>query len=233
MDGKVDEHMSKRITARLTNFVILALIGLACAPLAITQPKNTPASHEEAMLQKVQQYARDNYLPSTSGTYQRLNDQIHYNSDTDHSKWTDTGLVLEDFVYESDLAWENTTETIGDNPAGCGLLFHSNGNNNYIIALIGLDGNIYMGSVINGELQSMDKSHFGKVQVSQGNTHIALVVSGIHYTFFVNDKKIMQNKSEADNLKTGQLIYVVFSGSDKGVGTTCKFTNIDLWTVKP
>jgi hypothetical protein len=186
-----------------------------------------------AMFLKVQQYARDNYLTSTSGTYQRLNDQIHYYSKLDFYNWTATGMVADDFVFESDLVMENTTRVTRDHLAGCGLLFHSDGNSNYIMAYLGMDGNVYMSSVSDGYFHPLGKTPFGKEEVSQANAHIALVVSGNHYTILVNDKMTMQSKSDADRQKTGALAYVVFSGSDKGTGTTCKFTNIDLWTVKP
>jgi hypothetical protein len=185
------------------------------------------------MFLKVQQYARDHYLSSTSGIYQRLNDQIHYYANPGHYKWEYIGLKLDDFAIESDLIWENTTETTGNSLSGCGFIFHSDGYSSYISAFLGLDGYVYMDSFANTKIQPLGKSYFGKVEVSQGNAHIALVISGNHYAFFVNKKMILQSISETDLQKTGALAYVVYSGSDKGVGTTCKFTNIDLWTVNP
>jgi len=132
------------------------------------------------MFLKVQQYASNNYLPSTSGAYQRLNDQIHFYANSGHYKSEYVGLYLDDFAFESDLGWENTTETTSNSPAGCGLIFHSDGYGNYIIAYLGLDGYVYMDSVANNNYQPLGKSPFGKVEASQGNTHIALVVNGNH-----------------------------------------------------
>jgi hypothetical protein len=237
----LQEQLNQTATAEKNALVLQATQTAQTPTIAITltptqtftpSPNLQQTQQASAMFLKIQQYASDNLLPSTLGTYQRLSDQIFYYSKPGFYKWTETGLDLDDFVFESDVVIENTTRATTYRPAGCGLLFHSEGNINYILAYIGMDGNAYTASVNNGVFHPLGKTPYGKEEPSQANAHFALVVNGINYTLFVNDKMILQSKSETDK-KTGAFYYVVFSGSDKAEGTTCKYTKTDLWTVKP
>ena len=209
----------------------------AAAPTSTLNP-TTAADLEQTqqtadVLLKIQQYSKENYLPSTEGVYQRLNDQTLYYADAGKYKITDVGMNLDDFAYESYLSWENPGQPAKDIVSGCGFVFHYDGDKNYIMAYLGLDGNVYLSSVVNSVPLLLGKAPFGKVDPLKGYARISLVVSGAQYTMLVNGKMVLQENSGSGSPKTGQFAYLVYSGSNEIHGTACKFYNIDLWRVKP
>jgi hypothetical protein len=183
------------------------------------------------MADKVQQYAKDGFLPSADGTYTRLDDH-----DVSLAKilfWDNqaTGRSPVNFAVESDVAWDSASATSNWFAAGCGYVFHRTSDDDEYLIFLSLDGWVESLAVNKGKQQFMGDAYYDKLQIPAGKAHIALVVNGNKYAFFVNGKLVKQYTGYSGGLLTGELHYAQVSGTNVGFGTRCTYTHTDLWTV--
>ncbi len=203
---------------------------------ATARPTATPdllaTQQYQGMLDKVRQYARDGFLPSTDGTYTHLND--HQASLAKILFWESqaTGLSPANFAIESDVAWDSASSTSNWFAAGCGFVFHHTSATDEYMVFLSLDGWVESIATNKGHQQYMGDAYYEKLQIPAGKAHIALVVNGNQFAFFVNDRLVKKYTGYAADLLTGDLHYAQVSGTNVGFGTACKYTNTELWTVK-
>jgi hypothetical protein len=217
---------------------LAALATPTSSPTATATPYPTgtpdvrPTLQYEAMKAKVEKYVKDGYLTSSGGNYHRLDDffikwaQLGY-----YQRWN-TGYRPADFVIESDIDWESASATANWSDSGCGFAFHANGDTDHYSIFLTLDGYIDSFSYHNGYWGHMGQAWFGKVDVPQGKAHIALVVEKEKYFFLVNDKLVKEYTGFQNQMLDGYLQFTILSGTNKDFGTSCKFTNVDLWNIR-
>ena len=205
-------------------------------PTATQLPSATPnllaTRQYQGMADKVQQYVKDGFLPSADGTYTRLND--HQASVAKIGFWESqsTGFSPVNFAIESDVAWDSASETSNWFAAGCGYVFHHTSDSDEYMVFLSLDGWVVSAATNQGKGQFMGDAYYDKLQIPAGKAHIALVVNGNQYAFFVNGKLVKKYTGYAGGLLNGELHYAQVSGTNVGFGTSCEYTNTDLWTVK-
>jgi hypothetical protein len=194
-------------------------------------PNVVPTQQYEAMSAKVEQYLKDGYLDRSDGIYYRLDDFSAEWAQLGYYEWWNTGYTPADFVVESDVAWNSASTTANWFGSGCGFAFHANGNANHYAVYLAMDGYVRSNSYYQGYWVHMGDGWFGKVDVPEGKAHIALVVNQEKYYFFVNGKLVKKYTGFQKQNLSGDLGFVVLSGTNKGFGTACQFTNTDLWTI--
>jgi hypothetical protein len=206
-------------------------------PTTIPTPTITPnlqaTQQYEAMFAKIEQYAKDGYITSTNGTYRRLPDYQDSLAQINYYRLYPTGLEPDNFVIESDLEYESASDTANWYESGCGYVFHGASDDDHYVVFLVMDGHVMSAAVSAGAFYPMGDAYFGKLDIPKGKVHIALAVDGRQYTFFVNGKPVKKYEGFLDRLTSGQLEYSIISGSNKDFGTSCKFTNNELWVVNP
>ena len=202
-------------------------------PYPSRTPDVRPTQQYEAMKAKVEQYNKDGYLPSVEGNYHRLGDYEDSWAQLEWYRWYETGYQPGSFAVESDIEWDSASTTANWFDSGCGYVFHiDKAENSHYLIYLGLDGYVYSSAYYKGYYQNMGHAYFGKLDVPRGKAHIALVVNRDHYVFYVNDKLVLKVTGFQNQLLAGPLAFTVNSGTNKGFGTSCKFTNTDLWTIQ-
>jgi hypothetical protein len=143
-----------------------------------------------------------------------------------------TGLSPTNFAVESDVAWDSASSTSNWFAAGCGYVFHHTADTDEYMVFLSLDGWIESVATNKGKGQYMGDAYFDKMQIPAGKAHIALVVNGNQYAFFVNGRLAKKYTGYTGGILTGELHYAQVSGTNIGFGTSCEYTNTELWTSK-
>jgi hypothetical protein len=209
-----------------------ATATVTATPRPTMTPDVRPTQQYEAMKAKIDQYVKANYLVSSKGTYRRLDDFTFQWAQLGYYTWEETGYQPADFVIESDIEWSSASTSATLFNTGCGFAFHANGSNDHYAVFLTMDGNVDSVSYYKGNWGHMGQGWYGKVDFPNGKAHIALVVQQDKYYFLVNDKLVKKYNGFQNKLMDGTLGYVVLSGTNKDYGTACKFSNVDLWTIK-
>ena len=135
------------------------------------------------------------------------------------------------FVIRTDATWSSASKTANWDESGCGFVFHASDERNHAIAYLGLDGNVYVSHVVDGELTLVGSAYYDTLEVPDGSAELMLMVNGDKITFFVNGQRVF---SGTDSLLTGRLdsahlALTLVSGTNKDFGTRCQMVNTDLW----
>ena len=201
-------------------------------PYPTWTPDVRPTQQYEAMKAKVEKYVKDAYLKSSNGIYHRLDDFQQEWAQLGYYQWWNTGYQPTNFVVESDIEWDSASTIANWFGSGCGFAFHANGSTDHYAIFLTLDGYVESVSYYKGYWVHMGKGWAGKVDIPKGKAHIALVVEGEKYYFLVNDKLVKKYTGFQNQMLEGDLGFIILSGTNKGFGTSCKFTNVDLWNIQ-
>lgn len=204
-------------------------------PTRTPTPTKTPnleaTQAYEAMFTKIQQYAKDGYIASTNGTYYQLPEFKDSLAKINYYQMYPIGQSPNNFVIESDIEYDSASGTANWFNSGCGYIFHHADPANHYAVFMTMDGYTSSNAFSDGFYHNMGDGYFGKLDIPKGKAHIALAVNGRDYAMFVNGKLAKKYQGLLGKLTTGDLGYTMVSGTNTGTGTTCKFTNTDLWVV--
>lgn len=204
-------------------------------PTRTPTPTKTPnleaTQAYEAMFAKVQQFAKDGYISSTNGVYYPLPGFEDNLAELNYYRMYPTGYSPDNFVIESDIEYASASSTANWFNSGCGYIFHHEDSDNHYAIFLTMDGYTSSNAFSAGYYYNMGEGYFGKMDVPKGKAHIALTVNGRDYAFFVNGKLAKKYQGFLGKLTTGDLGYTMVSGTNAGFGTSCKFTNSELWVV--
>ena len=200
-------------------------------PYPTWTPNVVPTQQYEAMKAKVEQYVKDAYLDHSDGIYARLDDFSADWAQLGYYQWWNTGYTPADFVVESDVEWKSASSTANWFGSGCGFAFHANGNSDHYAVYLAMDGYVRSNSYYKGYWVHMGDGWYGKLDIPQGKAHIALVVNQEKYYFFVNGKLVKKYTGFQKQNLSGDLGFMILSGTNKDFGTSCAFTNTDLWMI--
>jgi hypothetical protein len=179
-----------------------------------------------AFSEKLQVAYDDDVLPTMEGTYHRLEDFDESIAKTNRFYWWDTGYAPENFVIRVDAYWDTASEITNWDRSGCAFVFGIEDEDNYNFTWLGLDGFVNLQRVVKDDWQWIAKRQNGKLSIPEGEAEIMMVVFDKRITIYINGEKEL---SEFDPFYTaGDLALSVYSGTNKGFGTRCKMTNIDL-----
>lgn len=184
----------------------------------------------QPLLDRMTKLKKDGMLTSTEGEYFQLEDYEQSWAQIDYYKWAKTGRAPANFVIRADIEWDSASNIANWFSSGCGFVFREDGQENHYMIFLGLDGYAYMMRVVGGIPTYMGEGFYGKLDVPSGKAQIMLAVQKEWINFFVNDKRVFSRQDFG--LNEGNLAYTLVSGTNKGFGTYCHFTNVELWELK-
>jgi len=168
----------------------------------------------------------DGVLPTMDGTYHRLEDFDESIAKINFFTWWYTDYAPENFVIRVDAYWDTASEITNWDRSGCAFVFGVEDKKNYNYTWLGLDGFVNLKKKVKGDQQWIAYRQNGKLSIPEGEAEIMMVVFDKRITIYVNGEKEL---SEYDpHYNEGKLAFSVFSGTNKGFGTRCKMSNIDL-----
>jgi hypothetical protein len=135
------------------------------------------------------------------------------------------------FVIRTNATWSSASDTANWNQSGCGFVFHVTDEKNHYIAYLGLDGNVYVQRMVQGEAKLVGSGYYDTVDVPEGSADLMLMVLGDKIYFFVDGSQVYKGIDSilTGKLKSGDLALTLVSGTNKGYGTRCQMTGIELW----
>jgi hypothetical protein len=194
------------------------------------QVKATATSYAMVFLEVVQQLQEAGVVIDTEGYYRRPKDFDQSWAQLGWFRWWHTGYTAENFVLSAEASWESASKTSDWDEAGCGIVFSENDHDNYHLAYLSLDGYGRLQRKAKGDWKILAKKQYGKLSVPDGNAKIMLVVDDKIIHFYVNDELVA--KAYDNSLNEGTISLTLLSGTNKGFGTRCKMTNINLFILE-
>ena len=144
--------------------------------------------------------------------------------------WIPTGHSPVDFRVRAHLALESASDKANWWNSACGFVFRMNARGDHYLALLGLDGWAYFYRNLEGTITTLGRGFHEKPVSLQRQADIELLVEGNSMSFFVDGEHVLTR--EDDYLSKGILGFALASGTNKGFGTKCEMTNVDLWDIK-
>lgn len=226
--GTVTQEFNEAATATME----MSMRETEAAEKTATRVASIAASTEMAasMYDQVVELASYGYLSSAGGTYHTLPTFDESWAQINWYQWWRTGYKPRDFVIRADASWDSASDKANWFNSGCGFVFRETGVQNHYLAFLGLDGNVQFMRSVRDVQRNLGYSYSEKLDVPKGNAQIMLVVEDDTFTFFVNGEKV--HTRQDFSLTDGELGLTLLSGTNKGYGTRCRMTNIELWILK-
>lgn len=138
-----------------------------------------------------------------------------------------TGYAPTDFVLRADMQWESASERANFWNSGCGFVFRMNARGDHYLVFLGLDGNLYFYRKLDETISRLGSAPYREGLSVSGSSQMTLAMEGQTLTVFVNGEQVYRQSDET--FSTGLLGYALISGTNKGFGTRCLMTNVELW----
>ena len=94
------------------------------------------------------------------------------------------------------------------------------------MAFLSMDGYGLLKKWVDGKEEVVVKQRYGNVDIPQGNAELLLSVQDDRAAFYVDGEEIYNIYD--GNIDPGTLSFSVLSGTNKGFGTRCEWTNTGL-----
>ncbi len=198
-------------------------------PLPTATHNMTATAQVESILELVKDYNDQGILPSTKGTYKRLDDFSDEWAQNGWYRWTYTGADTTDFLLRAHLSWESASRSA--NPSGCGFVIHQQSNDDHYLLFFANTGHVILEAQHNGG-SLVGWSYFGHAG-QKGEADLILVVIGPRYKIYVDGKYVGTILAYDNIMTSGALSYTVVSGINTDFGTRCSMTDVDLWKIEP
>jgi hypothetical protein len=170
------------------------------------------------------------YLTRTEGEYYLLPEFDETWAQIDWYQWTYTDFSPTDFVIRGHAAWDSASDTANWFNSGCGFVFREKDVDNHYLAYLALDGWVYLSRHVRGVYADLGSSFYGNLDVPTGEANLMLAADGPDITFFVNGDPI--HSRQDSGLASGNLALTLISGTNKGYGTRCHLTELELWILR-
>jgi len=170
------------------------------------------------------------YVTRSEGEYFSLPPFDETWAQIDWYQWTYTDYSPTDFIIRGHASWDSASDTANWFSSGCGFVFREKDEDNHYFAFLGLDGSAYMWRFVHGVFARLGSSYYGGLEVPAGEADIVLSVDGADFTFFVNGVAVHSRHDGA--LASGNLALTLSSGTNKGYGTRCRMTELELWVLE-
>jgi predicted small lipoprotein YifL len=240
LDAQATEQAGATATAiSLLTATKVSALTTSTAAMAERQTKTAVAlaqktAQAQPMFDLVQRLFTDGYLTSTDGTYTHMEDFDESEAKINYIHWYPTGADPQNFVIRADMAWESASDKADWWNSGCGFIFHVSPDDAFYSAELDLDGYVRLGTHRAGfsYVEAMGQSFYGTLDKLKGNATFMMVVNNSDgILVFINEELVHRYKGVL-KLARGDLYYSLTSGTNKGFGTRCQMTNVDLWELK-
>lgn len=208
------------------------------APTATQTPTATPnlvaTQQTEAFSALVQKYHDAGYIPSASGTYQRLKDYSDAYAKEGYYQRIYVGFPGSIYIVRTDVTLANARSEFPR--AGCGFVYHSDQSTyDPEVLFLSQNGNVYYYYDVAYGYASA--SNYYNHLSNPADVKLTMIVNEENAYFLVNDKFVIKARSTLGAGKKNfdwklDWGFATVSGSYESFGTKCDFTNIELWTVK-
>jgi hypothetical protein len=214
-------------------------------PSPTLKPTNTPwpipdraatmalkaTSTAQPMADFIQELFTRGYLQSTQGKFIQLADFNQSLAQINTVQYNPTDINMRDFVLRSTIAWETARQGANIYYSGCGFYFGVDENfNNYHIILITLDGSVKLLRCWKNcrYIEDLARKYFDKIDYMEGDAEFVLVIENGTIQAFVNGRRIFVRRDQKKF--KGTLGYAISSGTNAGFGTSCTFTDTEIWS---
>ena len=172
-----------------------------------------------------------NYFTGTPVSYFVISDYDQSWAQIGWGQYTSIEDPPSNFVIRTDANWSSASDTANWDQSGCGFVFHAKDTSNLFISYLGLDGSVYVQRLYNGENKLLGSVNYGKVDIPEGSAELMLMVNGDKIYFFVNGEEVYSGSDSllTGALDSGDLAFILMSGTNKDFGTRCQMKNTDLW----
>lgn len=214
-------------------------------PSPSPKPTNTPwsipdrtatlifkaTSVAQPMADLIQDLYTRGYLQSTKGKFLQLADFDQSLARINTVQYNPTDINMRDFVLHSNIAWETARQGANIYYSGCGFYFGVDEDfNNYHIILITLDGSVKLLRCWKDcrYLEDLARNSFDKIDYMEGEAEFILVVENGTIQALVNERRIFVRRNQKKF--KGNFGYAISSGTNAGFGTSCTFTDTEIWS---
>jgi hypothetical protein len=137
---------------------------------------------------------------------------------------------VRDFVAVMNVSWESASRTAEFYGSGCGISFRGDENfSEYYSYMLTLDGNItFFPALSSSNTVRFSKAWFGTLDHMEGSETFIVVADGTTYKVF-NEQLERIDLRYGEELREGNLAYVISSGTNVDFGTRCSFYDGALW----
>lgn len=191
----------------------------------------TATAYAVAFLNLIEELNEAGVVTSTDGDYYRLDDFEGNMAQIDQPFVYFLGVDANNFAIAADMEWESASMKANWPTSGCGFVYGYKDRYNADLTFLGLDGYTYSLQFRQDKpLTEFAFKKWGDPERPKGNAKVMLVVYDKRVSVFVNDA--LANEFYNGLYTGGELGYNVFSGTNAGFGTLCKFSNVNLFIFK-
>ena len=184
----------------------------------------------QGMISEVQKLFESGMIGSTEGEYYRVDDFDKSWAQLNYYDWWQTGLSGENFVMSGDAYVSSASTNANWFASACGICFSLLDGSNHDVIWIAMDGRAYLMSVHKDVKRMLVVQKWGAPTKTDFQAHYMVVVNDKHVTLYIDNQEVF---SVYDGLLgPGLIANTLVSGTNKGYGTRCKVTDVDLWIIK-
>ncbi|NIW46236.1 MAG: hypothetical protein GWN14_15460 [candidate division Zixibacteria bacterium] len=215
-----------------TSVIATAKANAMNTQVAKTETAIAQATEEASdIYQIVQALYDEGYITRKKGSFQQL---PHYDA-----TWAQIGYFyidpirnsfVTDFVLVVDVSWEASDRATEFYRAGCGIAFRvTEDRSEFYNFMLSLDGQMtFFPKLASLNWVRFSKTYWGDIDHMEGSTTFIITAEGINFQVFNADLERIDMRNGAE-LESGNLAYQISSGSNKGFGTHCVFSDTELW----
>jgi hypothetical protein len=197
---------------------------------AVLESAPTEAAPEAPSTKELPEVVK-NYFTGTPISYFVISDYDQSWAQIGWGQYTSIEDPPTNFVIRTDANWSSASDTANWDQSGCGFVFHAKDTSNLFVSYLGLDGNVYVQRLYNGESKLLGSANYGKVDIPEGSAELMLMVNSDKIYFYVNGEEVYSGSDSllTGALDSGDLAFILMSGTNKDYGTRCQMKNTDLW----
>ena len=201
-------------------FVVLLLLFIAnaCAAASSTASDDFSALLNELAAEDVIQ---------AGGTVYSLEDHTDEWARIDWYQWRTFGRAG-NFVFSANVSWASAHERPNTESAGCGIVFRAADTSNLLTASLNMDGYAHLGGYSSGTPLYYPYYKYGSAQI-KGTHQFVVAANGPVITVYVDGEQVGRWSSAAITGE-GFIGLATMSGTNKGFGTRCEWTDIYYYT---
>jgi hypothetical protein len=182
------------------------------------------------------QLAQDGTITYKQGTLYPVDDFEESWAQRNWYQWWWFDYNMSDFVIMTHIDWETADASYGN--GGCGFAIRIKDNDNHLVVFLTPKGDAELGAMtVNGfqyqavHWKNPDLPNFSTITPpTSGSSDFMVVAEKEFVTAYVDGVKVYQWYVALTS--PGDIGYTILSGTNKDFGTSCKFTNTQIWELE-
>jgi hypothetical protein len=182
------------------------------------------------------QLAQDKTISYNQGTLYSPDDFEESWAQRNWYQWWWFDYTMSDFVIMTHIDWETADASFGN--GGCGFAIRIKDNDNHLVVFLTPRGDAELGAMtVNGfqyqtvHWRNPDLPNYSSITPpTSGGSDFMVVAEKEFVTAYVDGVKVYQWYVALTS--PGDIGYTILSGTNKDFGTSCKFTNTQIWELE-